>query len=73
MNFRILPGETSESVTAHVRSQVESVVAKRNTSFTRWTRRAIRAKFRPTTSPQYKLVNTTIREVFPGGRWWHRG
>ena len=65
VNFRILPGETRESVTAHVRSQVESVVAKEKYELYAMDEASDPSKVSPTTSPQYKLVNTTIREVFP--------
>ena len=65
VNFRILPGETRESVTAHVRSQVESVVAKEKYELYAMDEASDPSKVSPTASPQYRLVNTTIREVFP--------
>lgn len=61
VNFRILPGDTAESVTAHVkrviaepRIEVQSIGATFNPS-----------KLSSPDSQAYRLVERTVREVFP--------
>lgn len=65
VNFRILPGESRESVTAHVRSQVEQVVPKEKYELFAMEEASEPSKVAPTASGQYRLLATTIREVFP--------
>ena len=63
VNFRILPGESSDSVIAHVRSAVGDpriVVTKPEHSVFEPTRVA------SVTSNGYKAMEKSIREVFPG-------
>lgn len=62
MNFRILPGDSIEGVTAHVRATVanESVAVARSGHANE--PRAIS----PSAAPSFKLINRTIRELFHG-------
>jgi carboxypeptidase PM20D1 len=65
VNFRILPGDTGESVMAHVRNQVEQVVPKEKYELFALGDASEPSKVAPTSSTQYRLLQTTIREVFP--------
>ena len=65
VNFRILPGDTSESVMTHVRNQVEQVVPKEKYELYKLEEVSEPSKVAPTASTQYRLLQTTIREVFP--------
>ncbi len=65
INFRILPGDTQESVKAHVRNQVEQVVPKEKYELFTMEEASEPSKVAPTASAQYRLLQTTIREVFP--------
>jgi carboxypeptidase PM20D1 len=65
VNFRILPGDTRESVMAHVRSQVEQAVPKEKYELFAMEEASEPSKVAPTSSAQYRLLQTTIREVFP--------
>lgn len=63
VNFRILPGDTIDSVTAHVKAAVASDAIE--------VRRGGKAANEPTpispsSAPSYRLVQRTIRELFPG-------
>jgi len=65
VNFRILPGDTSESVMSHVRNQVEQVIPKEKYELFKLEEASEPSKVAPTASTQYRLLQTTIREVFP--------
>jgi carboxypeptidase PM20D1 len=65
VNFRILPGDTSESVMSHVRTQVEQVVPKEKYELFKLEEVSEPSKVAPTASAPYRLLQTTIREVFP--------
>ena len=67
VNFRILPGDTKEQVMDHVRKQVSQAVGGDDKFELFALPGAVDAsKVAPTDSAQYKLMNKTIREVFPG-------
>jgi len=61
VNFRLLPGDTQDSVVAHAKKAIgnDKVVLKVGTA-----REA--SKVTPTDSASYKLVERTVRELFPG-------
>lgn len=65
VNFRILPGETRDSVTAHVRSQIEQVVPKEKYELFAMEEASDPSKVSPIESNQYRRIATTVREVFP--------
>lgn len=66
VNFRILPGDTKEQVMDHVRRQVTKAVGATDTFELFALPGAVNAsKVAPTDSAQYKLLNRTVREVFP--------
>jgi carboxypeptidase PM20D1 len=63
VNFRLLPGDTRESVTAHVRAKLPAsdryeLIALPGGSEP--------SPVSPTGAPAYRLVERTIRELFPG-------
>jgi carboxypeptidase PM20D1 len=62
VNFRLLPGDTRESVMAHVKQAVanERVELKMLPGATE------PSKVAPTDSASYRLVERTVRELFPG-------
>ena len=62
VNFRILPGDTTDSVTAHVKSAVASEAI----SIARSGHGYEPTPISPSAAPSYRLVNRTIRELFPG-------
>lgn len=66
VNFRILPGDTKEQVMAHVRNQVTQAVGADKFELFALPGAVDASKVAPTDSAQYRLLNTTIREVFPG-------
>ena len=62
VNFRILPGDDSDSVTTHVKSVVANdriTVAKSGFSYEP-------TPISPSTAPSYRLIARTVRELFPG-------
>ena len=62
VNFRILPGDDSDSVTTHVKSVVANdriTVAKPRFSYEP-------TPISPSTAPSYRLIARTVRELFPG-------
>lgn len=65
VNFRILPGDTKEGVMEHVRQHVAAVVPEGKYELFALPGKVDASKVAPTASAQYKLLNTTIREVFP--------
>ena len=65
VNFRILPGDTKEQVLEHVRSQVTQAVGADKFELLALPGAVDASKVAPTDSAQYKLLNKTVREVFP--------
>ena len=66
VNFRILPGDTKEKVMEHVRDQVTQAVGADKFEVSVLPGAVDASKVAPTDSAQYRLMNRTIREVFPG-------
>ena len=62
VNFRILPGESIEGVTAHVKE----TVAHPAISVARSGHAHEPTPISPSAAPSYRLINRTIRELFPG-------
>ena len=65
VNFRILPGDTKEQVLEHMRSQVTPAVGADRFELIALPGAVDASKVAPTDSAQYKLLNKTVREVFP--------
>ncbi len=65
VNFRILPGDTKEQVLEHVRNQVTQAVGADKFELMALPGAVDASKVAPTDSAQYKLLNKTVREVFP--------
>lgn len=65
VNFRILPGDTKEQVLEHVRNQVTQAVGADKFELFALPGAVDASKVAPTDSAQYKLLNKTVREVFP--------
>jgi carboxypeptidase PM20D1 len=65
VNFRILPGDTKEQVLEHVRNQVTQAVGADKFELLALPGAVDASKVAPTDSAQYKLLNKTVREVFP--------
>lgn len=65
VNFRILPGDTKEQVLEHVRTQVTQAVGADKFELFALPGAVDASKVAPTDSAQYKLLNKTVREVFP--------
>lgn len=62
VNFRVLPGDNSDGVTAHVKSVVANdkiTVEKRGFSYEP-------TPISPSAAPSYRLIARTVRELFPG-------
>jgi carboxypeptidase PM20D1 len=66
VNFRILPGDTKEQVMQHVKTQVGAVVDADKFELFALPGADDASKVAPIESAQYRLLNKTIREVFPG-------
>ena len=65
VNFRLLPGDTREQVLDHVRTEVDHAVGTGKVTLAVLPGAVDASKVAPTDSSQYRLLNTTIREVFP--------
>ena len=65
VNFRILPGDTQAQVLDHVKRQVSQVVAPDRFELFALPGATEASKVAPTDSAQYRLLNRSIREVFP--------
>ena len=65
VNFRILPGDTKEQVMEHMRSKVAQATQSEAFELLALPGAVNSSKVAPTDSAQYKLLNKTIREVFP--------
>lgn len=66
VNFRIMPGDTKEQVMDHVRKQVTQAVGSEKFELFALPGAVNSSKVAPTDSAQYRLLNKTVREVFPG-------
>ncbi|MBS0336437.1 MAG: M20 family peptidase [Proteobacteria bacterium] len=62
VNFRLLPGDTQAGVVEHVRK----AVANEDILVTTFAGNAEPSRASPTDAPSYRLLNRTVREVFPG-------
>lgn len=65
VNFRILPGDTREGVMLHVHGAVDAAVPADHLKLEALPGAKEASKVAPTGSPQYRVLNQTIREVFP--------
>ncbi len=65
INFRILPGDTKEQVMDHVQKQVSQAVPAANFELFTLPGAVNASKVAPTDSAPYRLLNRSIREVFP--------
>lgn len=65
VNFRILPGDSREQVMAHVRQQVGQATQTDSFELIALPGAVDASKVAPTDSSQYRLLNQTIREIFP--------
>lgn len=65
VNFRILPGDTKEGVLAHVHSHVADAAPGGKFELVALPGAVDASKVAPTGSAQYRVLNQTIREVFP--------
>lgn len=65
VNFRILPGDTQEGVLAHVHSHVHDAAPGGKFELVALPGAVDASKVAPTDSAQYRVLNQTIREVFP--------
>ena len=65
INFRLLPGDTKEQVLEHARTIVGQAVGKGKFELAVLPGAVDASKVAPTASPEYKLLNKTVREVFP--------
>lgn len=66
VNFRILPGDTQADVLGHVHAELDKAVGAGKVAVTALPGAHEPSSVAPTDSPQYGLLNATIREVFPG-------
>ncbi|MBK6567890.1 MAG: M20 family peptidase [Burkholderiales bacterium] len=66
VNFRILPGDTKEQVMEHVRKEVGQAVGADKFELMALPGAVDASKVAPTDSAQYRLLDKTIHEVFPG-------
>ena len=65
VNFRILPGDTKEGVLAHMPSHVADAAPGGQFELVALPGAVDASKVAPTDSAQYRVLNQTIREVFP--------
>ena len=66
VNFRILPGDTQAGVLEHVNSELAHAVGEGKVAVITLPGAKEASKVAPTDSDQYRLMNRTIREIFPG-------
>jgi carboxypeptidase PM20D1 len=66
VNFRLLPGDTIASVTAHVEDAAKAAAPKGKFELTRLPGSSEASPVSPTQSASYQLINKTVRELFPG-------
>jgi carboxypeptidase PM20D1 len=65
VNFRILPGDTKEQVLEHMRSKVSTAAPADQFELFALPGAVDASKVAPTDSVQYRVLNKTIREIFP--------
>lgn len=66
VNFRLLPGDTKAQVIERTRALVADATKSDKFELYALPGATEASKIAPTDSPQYALINRTIREVFPG-------
>ena len=66
VNFRILPGDTQAQVLDHVKTELAQALGEGKVAVQVLPGAKDGSKVAPTGSSQYRLMNRTIREVFPG-------
>ena len=66
INYRLLPGDTMEQITARLRAQVSQTTGNDKFELFALPGAVEASKVAPMDSAQYKLLNRTVREVFPG-------
>lgn len=66
VNFRLLPGDTQAQVLGHVKSELAQAVGEGKVEVSVVPGAKEASKVAPTASGPYRLLNKTIREVFPG-------
>jgi len=66
VNYRMLPGDSAASIMARLKGQVSGVLGHDRFELYALPNASEASKVSPTASPQYLLLNRTIREVFPG-------
>ncbi len=66
VNFRLLPGDTKEQIIERVKSQVKDATGSDKFELIALPGAVDASKVAPTESTPYRLINRTIREVFPG-------
>lgn len=66
VNFRLLPGDSKEQVMERVKAQVTQATGSDKFELFALPGAVDASKVAPTDSAQYRLINRTIREVFPG-------
>jgi carboxypeptidase PM20D1 len=66
VNFRLLPGDTKEQIVERMKSQVSQAIGSDKFELFALPGAVDASKVAPTNSPQYALINRTVREVFPG-------
>ena len=65
VNFRLLPGDTTDNVMAHVKNEVTAAVGSDKFELFALPGAVNASKVAPVDSAQYAVLNKTIREVFP--------
>ena len=66
INYRLLPGDTTAGVLARVKGQVAQALGSDKFELVTMPGATEPTKVTSTTSEQYRLLNRTVREVFPG-------
>ena len=66
VNFRLLPGDTKEQIVERMKGQVRQAIGSDKFELFALPGAVDASKVAPTNSPQYALINRTVREVFPG-------
>jgi len=66
VNFRLLPGDSKEHVMERMRGQVAQATGTDKFELFALPGAVDASKVAPTDSAQYRLLNRTVREVFPG-------
>lgn len=66
INFRLLPGDTRDQVVEHVRKRVHEATGSDKFELIALPNGVEASKVSPVDSDQYRLINRTMREVFPG-------